>query len=536
MDKAIGNRISPPAHEYENQMLDVLIKISASLHQYLNVDELILNIIGLIKEMMNIEAVSVILYDQKTDEFVFRWVQDERLNAETKLNATRFPSDRGIAGTVFGSGRAEIVPDVACDPRHFKQVDQQTGCRTRSMIAVPLEKKERRIGVLQVLNKKEGRFDEKDLALLSSIAPIVAMALDNARMDGELQDSYTELQIADRLKDDLIRNAREENLRLRQEIESRYRFDQIIGNSDCMLDVFRLCEKVIRSDITVLIEGETGTGKEVIARCIHFNSHRKDKPFVSQNCGGIPDSLLASELFGHRRGAFTGAIADKKGLFEIADGGTVFLDEVAEMSTVMQTALLRVLQEGEIKPLGADYHKKVNVRVISATNQHLEDCVNKGTFREDLFYRMNVFTIHLPPLRERTGDIALLARHFVKKFNRKHKRDIDGIRADALQCLQSYPFHGNVRELENEIERAHAMTEDGETIGIAQLSDKIKGFCEPHFPPLEASGSLKEQVESLEKSLLLRKMEEYGGNKSQIARALGLSRYGLLKKMQRYGL
>lgn len=521
---------------YQSEMLHVLLEVSQSLCQHLNIDDLILHIIRQVKGMMAVEAASIILHDEKKDEFVFRWVEDERLNPDTELKSYRFASREGIAGSVFARGLPEIIHDVAADPRHYKSVDDLTSCRTQSMIAVPLQKKGKTVGVLEVLNKKTGTFDEKDLFLLTSVAPIMAMALENAMIFAELEASYHDLQITDRLKDDLIKNAQAENLRLRQAIENRYKFDRIIGNSDCMLDVFRLCEKVINTGITVLIEGETGTGKELIARCIHFNGPRKEKPFVSQNCGGLPDTLLESELFGHKRGAFTGAIADKKGLFEIANGGTIFLDEVAEMSPAMQTGLLRAMQGGEIKPVGADYHKKVDVRVISATNKSLEACAQNGVFREDLFYRLNVFTIHLPPLRERNGDIPILANHFLKKFTQKQGRSIKGISREAMQCLECYPFHGNVRELENEIERAVAMAEDGKMIGIAQLSDKVQRSGEPVSIPDGAKGTLKQRVESLEKSLLLKMIEEYNGNKSKIAKALGLSRYGLTKKMQRYGL
>jgi len=536
MDKNSEKSPAHPHTAYENEMLNVLLKVSSSLYQYLNIDELILHIIGLIKEMMEVEAASVILHDEKTDEFVFRWVEDERLTAETRLNAGRFPSSQGIAGSVFASGNPEIVPDVGRDPRHFKRIDVQTGCETRAMIAVPLKKQEKKIGVLQVLNKKEGAFNERDLALLTSIAPIMAMALDNAMMVAELQESYHELKVTDKLKDTLIQQTRDENLRLRQAVESRHRFDQIVGASDAMLEVFKLCEKVMSTDITVLIEGETGTGKEIFARCIHFNSPRKDKPFVGQNCGGIPDTLLASELFGHRRGAFTGAYADKKGLFETAHGGTVFLDEVAEMSSAMQATLLRVLQEGEIKPLGADFTKKVDVRVISATNRDLEAAVREGRFREDLLYRLNVFTIKLPALRQRTGDIPMLARHFIQKYNQKHKRNISGVSREALHCLEAYAFAGNVRELENEIERAVAMADDGGRIETAHLSAKITRGPQAAINRLDTRGTLKEKVENLEKSLLKQMIDEHKGNKTQIAKALGMSRYGLIKKMQRYGL
>lgn len=303
-----------------------------------------------------------------------------------------------------------------------------------------------------------------------------------------------------------------------------------------MFEVFRLCERVIDSDITVLIEGETGTGKEIIARAIHFNGPRKNEPFVTQNCGGIPDTLLASELFGHKKGAYTGAFRDKKGLFEVAHGGTVLLDEVGEMSPAMQTSLLRVLQEGEIKPLGSERNKKVDVRLISATNKNLEEKVREDSFREDLFYRLSVFTIKLPPLRERAGDMPVLANHFVRKFSKKSKRSIKGVSKEALECLITYPFPGNVRELENEIERAMAMTADGNLIKASNLSDKIRSRSVTESPGVKLQGSLKEMVEELEKSVLIRTLEKHGGNKTKVAKELGLSRNGLMKKMKRYHL
>jgi transcriptional regulator with PAS, ATPase and Fis domain len=301
------------------------------------------------------------------------------------------------------------------------------------------------------------------------------------------------------------------------------------------MDLFRLCEKVMDLDITVLIEGETGTGKELVARCIHHNSPRKDKPFVSQNCGGIPETLLTSELFGHRKGAFTGAIANKKGLFETAHGGTIFLDEVGEMSPAMQTSLLRVLQDGEIRPVGADHYKKVDTRVISATNRNLEEEVAKGRFREDLLYRLNVFTIKVPPLRERIGDIRLLAEYFVDKYSQKIGRPIKGLSRDVLQCLENYPFPGNVRELENELERAVALAQDEGIIECSCLSEKIIGRSATVRPELNVGGTLKEMVEALEKTVLSQLLEKHGGNRTRAAKELGLSRYGLIKKMQRYG-
>ena len=521
-----------PGLTRETRELASLWDISQSLHQYLNIDDLILHIMKRIREVMPVEAVSVILHDEGTNEFVFSWSSDIPERRE-KLYDLRFPADKGVAGSVFRNGRAELVLDVNKDPRHFKKIDNATKFRTESMISVPLKTKEKTIGVLETVNKCKGIFDEKDLDFLVTLGPIIAMALDNAKMYAELDRAYKELQLIDEGKDDLITQTKNEVALLRRDVERRYRFEKIIGNSGRMLEVFRLCEKVIDSNITVLIEGESGTGKELIARSIHYNSSRKPRPFVSQNCGGIPDTLLASELFGHKRGAFTGAFSDRRGFFEIANGGTIFLDEVSEMSPAMQASLLRVLQDGEIKPLGVDCCRKVDVRVISATNKNLEDYVASGRFRDDLFYRLNVFPIRLPPLRERVEDIPILANHFIKKYIQSTKKSVKGLSREALECLEAYHFPGNVRELENEIERAIAMAEDGELIEVSHLSEKIRNTA---CSGLKIQGTLKQMVETLEKSVLLQTLERHGGKKTRVAKELGLSRYGLAKKMQRYGL
>jgi len=509
--------------------------ISQSLYQYLNIDDLILHIIKQMKEVMEAEGVSVILHDGPKNEFVFCWAESDPNGLVTKLKEIRFPADKGIAGGVLKSGKAELISNIDKDPRHYKEIDYSTGFKTTSMIAAPLQKKEKTIGVLEVLNKKKGIFDQEDITFVTTLTPIIAMALDNARMYAELDEAYKELQALDKEKDRLLKHTTEENILLRQEIEKRFSFDEIIGNSKVMIDLFKLCEKVIDLDITVLIEGETGTGKELIARCIHYNSPRKNRAFVSQNCGGIPETLLTSELFGHKKGSFTGAVADKRGLFEIADGGTIFLDEVGEMSPVMQTSLLRVLQDGEIRPLGADYHKRVNTRVISATNKNLEEEVSKGNFREDLLYRLNVFTIKVPPLRERTGDIRLLANHFAKKYSQKIDRSAKRLSPEALHCLENYTFPGNVRELENELERAVALAQDVRLIQASHLSEKIAKKSVAVSPEVTMKGTLKEMVVALEKSVLTQALEKHGGNRTRVAGELGLSRYGLMKKMQRYG-
>lgn len=524
-----------PRDSRAHRELKYLFDISQSLHLYLNIEDLILHIIGRVTEVMSAEAVSVILHDEAEDELVFCWSSDTP-ERKDKLQEIRFSADHGIAGSVFRSGKAEIILNVETESRHFEKVDTATDFKTKSMIAVPLRTKIETIGVLEVLNKKKGLFDDKDLNFLTTLAPIIAMSLDNAKMCSQLDRAYKELKVIDKGKDELIKRTRNKVYQLQREVERHHRFDRIIGNSKAMLEVFRLCERVIDSDITVLIEGETGTGKEIIARAIHYNGPRKNEPFVTQNCGGIPDTLLASELFGHKKGAYTGAFRDKKGLFEIAHGGTVFLDEVGEMSPAMQTSLLRVLQEGEIKPLGSERNKKVDVRLISATNKNLEEEVREESLREDLFYRLSVFTIKLPPLRERTGDIPVLANHFVRKFSKKSKKPIKEVNKEALECLITYPFPGNVRELENEIERAMAMTADGNLIEASNLSDKIRSRLVTESPGVKFQGSLKEMVEELEKAVLIRTLEKHGDNKTRVAKELGLSRNGLMKKMKRYRL
>lgn len=533
--KRINKDTAPLRLSRETQVLRSLWEISQSLYQYLNIDDLISHIMMRIKEMMDVETMSVALHDEKKDDLVFCWSGDMEI-ASAKSERVRFPADQGIAGNVFKRGKAELILDIENDSRHYNIIDGATKIKTESMIAVPLKTKEKTIGVLEVINKKKGSFDKKDMNFLVTLAPIIAMALDNARMYTELDSAYKELQLIDKGKDDLIKQTKNEVAHLRKEVEGRYRFDRIIGNSQPMLEVFKLCERVIDSEITVLIEGETGTGKELIARTIHYNGPRKNRPFVIQNCGGVPDTLLSSELFGHKKGAYTGAFTDKKGLFQTGHGGTVFLDEVADMSPAMQTSLLRILQEGEVKPLGSNQTIKVDIRVVSATNKNLENEVKEGRFREDLFYRLRVFAIKLPPLRKRVADIPDLADYFVRKFNKKSNSSIKGLSRKAMECLTAYVFPGNVRELENEIERAMAMAENGKTIKITNLSEKIHKGPLANTSGFKLQGTLKETVEAMEISVLSQALEKHHSNKTRTANELGLSRYGLSKKIQRYGL
>jgi two-component system response regulator AtoC len=326
---------------------------------------------------------------------------------------------------------------------------------------------------------------------------------------------------------------RSENVRLREEVRREYSFDNIIASSHAMRQVFDLIRKVALYKSAVLVTGESGTGKELVARAIHHNSDRNKFPLVTINCGAIPDNLLESELFGHEEGAFTDAVSAKRGLFEVADGGSIFLDEVAELPQHLQVKLLRALQDGEIRRVGSAMSARVDVRVIAATARNLPTEIRNGRFREDLYYRLNVVHIHLPPLRERTEDIPLLIEHFIDKFGRNERKEVQGVTRDALERLLEYPWPGNVRELENTLERAMVLTER-EAICLDDLPDTIRHAerVATHAPGL----SLKRHGRVMEIELIKQALGKTLGNRVQAARLLEISRVALLQKIRMYGL
>ena len=327
-----------------------------------------------------------------------------------------------------------------------------------------------------------------------------------------------------------------ENIRLRQEVEKTYSFSNIIGKSDKIQDVFNAIKKVAGVRSTVLLGGESGTGKELVAKAIHYNSDRKDEAFVAVNCGAIPENLIESELFGHVKGAFTDAVRARRGLFEEASGGTLFLDEIGELPLNLQVKLLRVLQEGEITRVGSASVIKVDVRIVAATTKNLAEEIKKGQFRDDLYYRLNVFSIKLPPLRDRMEDIPLLADHFIKKINGKLGRSVRCIEAEALESIMGYSWPGNVRELENAIERAMVMTES-DKLNMADFSVEIReagGGNGPAF--LVDDFSIKKNGRALEKSLISKALEETGGNRTKAAKLLEISHRALIYKIKDYGL
>jgi len=322
-----------------------------------------------------------------------------------------------------------------------------------------------------------------------------------------------------------------ENRNLRRELGRKYSFSEIIGTSEVLQNVFRIIEKVADTDASILIEGESGTGKELVARSIHFNSRRAAKPFLAVNCGALPESLLESELFGHTKGAFTGAAADKKGLFRSSDGGTLLLDEIGEMPAVLQIKLLRALQEHEVTPVGSSAPVKFDARIIAATNKNLETEVAENRFREDLFYRLNVIEIQLPPLRARREDIPLLVKHFAGEIARKQKTSEKTIAKDAMSALVNFNWKGNIRELQNAVERAFILS--GDEIDLENLPPKIKINSQNNFEMRDPEG-LRPTLEEMERRYILEILKSVGDDKADAAEILGIDLSTLYRKLKRF--
>ena len=396
------------------------------------------------------------------------------------------------------------------------------GGQILSMLAVPLWRGDDIIGLIQADNRfSAGMFHEADLEVVLLLGAQAALAVDNATMFQRIRAT--------------AESARGENAYLKRR-EQKIKFDNIIGDSPAMKAVLAQLERVIDTRATVCIEGETGTGKELIASAIHYQSSRRDKMFVAQNCAALPENLLESELFGHKRGAFTSADSDKKGLFEIADGGTLFLDEMGEMPMSLQAKLLRVLQEGTIRAVGATSEKQVDVRIICATNRDLANEVEKGRFRQDLYYRLMVFPIKLPPLRDRREDLPALAAHFLRRYADEYRVELPGFTQDALDALASYNWPGNIRELENEVQRLVIQAEPGHWIEVTDLSPRLRKIEGTITRIAPQKGTLKEMMDQVERWLIAEALRDHGGNKTKTAATLGITREGLHKKLAKFGV
>jgi len=368
---------------------------------------------------------------------------------------------------------------------------------------------------------EEAAFSEDDLSLLVLIAKEVAVPLENARLFEELNRERNAL--------------REYNVRLREEEGREYDFSQIVGSSPALAATIEMAKRAADAGTTVLITGQSGTGKELFARAIHYNSPRADKPLIIVNCAAIADSLISSELFGHVKGAFTGANEDRKGQFEAAHGGTIVLDEIGDMPLEAQAEVLRVLESGEIRPVGATETKVVDVRIIASTNKELEKEIEAGRFRHDLFYRLNVYPIHIPSLAERKEDVLPLANHFLRYFSDHMNKKVSGFSRKAADILRGYNWPGNVRELKNAVERAVLELGDETVVDEKHLPSEIRR-AGSGTEKYKRAGRLPDAVAELEKEMIVEALEETNGNKAEAARRLGLSRAGFRKKLKRYSL
>ncbi|MBI5434222.1 MAG: sigma 54-interacting transcriptional regulator [Planctomycetes bacterium] len=461
--------------------------------------------------------------------------------------ATRLST--GIARRVVESSEALISVDAGRDDR-FSGMASVEDLKLRSVMCTPIAIDGRVEGVLYVDNRlQQSAFGEDDLELLRLFADLASIALRNARLLSELVERNSKLSVSARqielLNEQLGRKVRDRDTELavvRAELSrerGRYDYGAIVGASEGMRRVFHQLDKIIESELPVLIHGESGTGKELIARAIHYNGGRKEKPFVSENCAALPDTLLESELFGHARGAFTGAHRAKKGLLEQADGGTLFLDEIGDMSPEMQKKLLRVLQEGEFRMLGSDQQIKVDVRIIAASHRDLELLVREGKFREDLFYRVNVLSVILPPLRERREDIPLLAEALLARGARDASRPVPVLPREVVAALCAYDWPGNVRELENEMRRLIVLAGEEvrlEHVSLAVLERRPIPGAHHGTAALDPTANIREAVADLERRSIEAALKQAGGNKSKAAQLLGISRFALQRKLDKYGL
>jgi Nif-specific regulatory protein len=428
----------------------------------------------------------------------------------------RYRVGEGITGKVVESSRPVVVPRVSREPEFLHRAARRSELPHEeiSFVCVPILMNRKAIGALGVdLRFKTERDFDGHVKFLGVVASMISQAIKVQRAVEEERERL-----------------RAENTHLREELRERYDFSNIIGTSGPVRKMYEQVAQVAKTNTTVLIRGESGTGKELIAHAIHYNSLRAKKPFVKVSCAALPDSLIESELFGYEKGAFTGAQARKKGRFEVAEGGTLFLDEIGDINLATQVKLLRVLQEREFERLGGTETTRVNVRLIAATNQDMERAIADGSFREDLYYRLNVFTIFVPPLRDRKADMLLLADHFVEKFSREHGKVIKRISTPAIDMLMSYHWPGNVRELENTLERAVLMS-DGQVIHGHHLP--------PSLQTAEASGtvtrvSLSDAVAGFEKDLIQDALKTTRGNRAKAARLLDTTERVLNYKVRKY--
>ena len=498
----------------EIKQLPTLVEVSQTLASTLNLEAALHRILEILERQHGMVPSMVTLLRNESSELAIAVANGLPAHGMQ----ARYNVGEGITGRVVESGKPIIVPQVSHEPLFLNRAGQRRNLRTqeRTFICVPVIINRRPVGALGVdLRFKRDRDYDRELHFLQVVASMIAQAI-----------NIHHLAEAERQR------LRDENRHLREELRERYDFANIIGNSRSMRQVYEQITQVASANTTVLIRGESGTGKELIAHAIHYNSPRAKQPFIKVSCAALPETLIEAELFGHEKGAFTGAQALKKGRFELADSGTLFLDEIGELSLATQVKLLRVLQERAFERLGGTSTVKVDVRLLAATNRDLEQAIAIGAVREDLYYRLNVFTIFIPPLRDRKTDILLLAEHFLEKYTLEHGKHIKRISTPAIDMLASYHWPGNVRELENTMARAVLVCSD----------NVIHGY---HLPPTlqtaEASGtvvrtSLTDAVAAYEKELIQDALKTTRGNRARAAKLLDTTERIIGYKVRKYGI
>ena len=497
------------------EQITLFYEISQALNEHLELRKSLYKVLDILSTSMGMLRGTITILDPLRDEIHIEVAHGISHSAVSRVT---YKLGEGITGKVIQTGKAVAVPKISNEPGFLDRTASRKS-RTReelSFFCVPIKKGNRVIGALSVDRLFDARYDLKQgQKLLSVVATMVAqhaINLEKIRRDKE--------------------KLREENRRLRKELENKYRITNIIGNSNKMREVFQMISQVSKSNATVLIRGESGTGKELAAHSIHYNSLRAKNAFVKVNCAALPANLIESELFGHEKGAFTGAIRQKRGKFEMAHRGTIFLDEIGAVDLGVQASLLRVLQEKEFERVGGAKTIKVDVRVIAATNKNLEDAVEENGFRGDLYYRLNVFPIYMPPMRERKTDILLLADHFLEKYAAENNKDIRRFSTPAIDMLMNYHWPGNVRELENCIERAVLLCEEG-VIHSYHLPPTLQTGVESNTLP---ALSLEEAVANLEREIIIDALKNSRGNITVASDLLQTTVRKFAYKAKKYGV
>jgi Nif-specific regulatory protein len=500
-------------HEME---LEALQSVSRVLAHGADHKELLREILGVLEEKLGLSRSTIMVLSPDGDGLT---VEALAPGVEGVHKDATYRRGEGIIGNVLACGRAEIIPLLGRDPRFKGRIHRRDrGTPDVSFICVPVLLGNDPVGTLSADLPAQDPMRLKDMArVLEIVSGLVANDISNRRMTRVWRE-----------------NLERENQRLRNELSTRFRPENIVGDSSGMRMVFTRIHQVAPSVTTVMIRGESGTGKELVASAIHYNGPRAGKPFIKVNCAALSENLLESELFGHERGAFTGALTARMGRVEEAEGGTLFLDEIGEFSGSIQVKLLRLLQEKEYERVGSNKTRKADIRIVTATNRDLEKAVADNLFRQDLYYRVNVFPIHLPPLRERKSDILLLTNHFVKKYSDRMGKDVRRVSTPAINMLMSYHWPGNVRELENCIEYAVLLCREG----VIHGHDLPPTLQMPETQSLMGSGSgtLQDRVSILERDLLTDALKRTGGNVSAAARELGTNERVLRYKIKKLGL